>query len=167
MCVGTRMGASGGMKRWFWQSPHLTVGFPQMPFTHSLKQAGEYPARPVFRFSHRVGNTSRRPAKRRRNRSILSPDAELLVTGAFSNEGWLINAADFGASWVSSAASSSKRWRRSKSNPANRARTLASPADVPFSSATYDFHQLDPNLTIGATPNTGNAMVIEWAKCFA
>jgi hypothetical protein len=72
----------------------------------------------------------------------LSPDAELLVTGAFSNEGWMINAADFGASWVSSAASSSKRWRRSKSNPANRARTLASPADVPFSSSTYDFHQL-------------------------
>jgi hypothetical protein len=59
---------------------HLTCGFLQTPRTHSLAHAGAYPDRPVLRFSHRTGNTSKRPAKIRRNRAILSTTDEPLVT---------------------------------------------------------------------------------------
>ena len=69
------------MKAWCGHSPHFPFGLPQIPFTHSLEQAGEYPERPVFLFSHRTGKTSGRPANRRRNNPIFSIDGELLVTG--------------------------------------------------------------------------------------
>jgi hypothetical protein len=74
--------SDGEMNAWCGHSPHFTFGLPQVPFTHSLEQAGEYPERPAFLFSHRTGKTSGRPANRRRNNPIFSADEELLVTGA-------------------------------------------------------------------------------------
>src|SRR6185312_16727835 len=69
-----------GMKAWFGHSPHFTCGLPQIPFTHSLVQAGAYPDRFVRAFSHRIGNTSDRPAKRWRKRPIFWSEVDDAVT---------------------------------------------------------------------------------------
>ena len=61
-----------GTNAWFGHSPHLTLGFPQTPRTHSFAQAGEYPLRPCFAFSRRLGKTSSRPRNSVRNRRIFS-----------------------------------------------------------------------------------------------
>ena len=68
-----------GRKRWFGQSLHLILGFSQTPRTHSLLQAGWYPARPVFLLSKRRGYTSSRPRKRERNSLIFASGGECCV----------------------------------------------------------------------------------------
>src|ERR1700722_15720198 len=51
------------------------------PFPPPFAQAGAYPPFPVFRLSQRIGNTSSRPAKRRRNSATFVNDDEAIVTG--------------------------------------------------------------------------------------
>jgi hypothetical protein len=60
------------------------LGLSQIPFTNSSEQAGEYPERPAFLFSHRIGKTSGRPANKRRNSAIFVFDGEFLLTGGIS-----------------------------------------------------------------------------------
>ena len=63
------------------QSPQRTLGFSQTPWTHSLRHAGAYPARPDRAFSHRTAWTSGRPANSRRNSATFSPE---VIGGAAS-----------------------------------------------------------------------------------
>ena len=116
--------SDGGMNAWCGHSPHFTFGLPQIPFTHSLEQAGEYPERPAFLFSHRTGKTSGRPANRRRNDPIFSADEELLVTGA-SGKAVRLAAWRSDISLCSSVSSSRASAIRSASRSANRRRIRA------------------------------------------
>ena len=54
------------------QSEHLIFGFSQIPRTHSLPHAGEYPALPVLRLTKRRAYTSGRPRKSERKNAIFS-----------------------------------------------------------------------------------------------
>jgi hypothetical protein len=98
-------------------------GLLHTPFTHSFAQAGAYPPFPVFRFSQRIGNTSSRPAKRRRNSATFADDDEAMVTGGVAD----VFNAELGASktarWRSNSSSLSLSASCSVSRARNRART--------------------------------------------
>lgn len=44
-----------GRNAWFGHSPHLTLGFSQMPRTHSFEHAGAYPLLPLLALVQSLG----------------------------------------------------------------------------------------------------------------
>jgi len=146
--------SSTGTNAWFGHCPHLTLGFPQRPRTHSFAQAGEYPLRPCFSFSHRLGKTSSRPRNNVRNRRIFSvPVREAgtsVVIGRRSCGGSI-----FEDPAARSAPSRARAWARACSRAANSASAASISAASSFSLGTARASWHQPTCTGSVIVYTG------------